>query len=419
MGKLETEVSKGIEVGNDHQVQTEPIVINNGAPNRKYKNLNLLKRTADKFSPEIFYVAKPASDSSGIKRASLEEILAFGLRTGRLPTNGDVTFVGGGGSAKGYWILGFATELRKHIEISKYVTTSVSSLLSLGQITDEETFVKFALKIPELLPERDYHRAIRLIKAAIGYLPGGYVKDRFDRLLKIMHYFQAEDLMTENGELVRNPKGVVQTDAFVEAVRSISGERTIGDLGNFIIMAIDYIHKRPVALGKEYREMPLYNVLAAAIALAKIIPYKGYNGSLLGDAGEVYNFPLLLKHIGKNAGTVVGVDLNYNNGIYKGLPFFAADEAWQGHVRNVIASTEQVEKFSEIPVDVLTQGDDYHKQQLKLFAPKIDGVLPGQINIPMPEREKLIELGRQAAKAFISRLRQPLWSIPYSFQYAT
>src|SRR3989338_2359785 len=387
---------------------------NNASP-----RLNFMGKVATILSPEIFYVANPASDHSEIQHPSLEEIIAFGLRTKRLPTNGKVTFVGSGGAAKGYWVLGFVNELKKYIKIDKYLVTSVPALLSIGEVAGPEKLETLAKKVHELLKEREHHRYVRIAKRMATLLTAGYFRKPLDSVGKLWNLLEAEEIQREDGTSIRSPKGIVTAEPLEAAIKELTGEKTLADIGNFTIMTMDYIKKGFVALGKEHPDTPLYHAVPAGIALQMIMPYKKYNGSLLGDAGPLYYFPLLKKYIDKDTTTIIGVDLNFNNDNHNGLPPFMADKAQQEHIADIEKTRERVANFTLASVEELLEIGDYSKQMLAYFAPKIDNVPSGAIDIPKPQRERLIEEGKQAARAFVSRLRQPVWNIPYSFQYAT
>ena len=375
--------------------------------------MGLAEKVAESFAPNVFYIANPSS-SDILQTPSMREVVAYALRSGRLPSRGKTTFIGSGASAKGYWILGFVTELWNHIEIDNYITSSISNMLVVGEEKGPKVLEELALRIPELLPERDISRGLKIARA----LMLGYYGKEITGLGKLLHLSEADDFESEEGKLIRNPRGVVTTSKLEDELKRLLGEKTVGE-SKFMVMVTDYKRECPVALGKEYPELPLYKAIMSAIALQMVIPYQQYKGGLFGDAGPVSYFPLLKELVDKDTKTIIAVDMNYRNGGYKGLPFFLADGAQQAYVRNKHQTRELMKNFTRVSPDELLDVGDYDRQRVAFVAPRIEGILPGTIDIPIEDRLKLIDEGKKAAKAFITRLRQPIWHIPHNFQYAT
>ncbi len=371
--------------------------------------MGLKEKIAESFAPNVFYVVNPVADNL-LQSPSTREVLAYALRSGRIPTRGKTALVGSGASAKGYWILGFVTELWKYIEIDAYITSSISSMLAVGEEKGAAALEDLALRIPELLPERDISTKLKVARAVTLGLYGGRIKG----LGKFLNLMEADDVGGEEGKLIRNPRGIVTTNKLEDELRHLLGEKPVGQT-KFKIMAIDYTKERPVALGDEYPEMPLHRAIMAAIALQMVIPYQKYNGSLFGDAGPVAYFPLIKELIGRDIRTIIAVDMNFRNGEYKGLPGFLADEAQQGYVRNKHQTRKLMTDFTSVPPEKLLSDDDYAKQRVAFVAPRVEGVPPGVLNIPIEDRLKLIDEGRKTAMAFITKFRQPIWYIPQSF----
>lgn len=370
--------------------------------------MDLIAKIATSLAPNVFYVVNPASDDK-LRSPTAREILAYGIRTGRLPTSGKTAFVGSGGASKGYWILGFATELWKYIEINAYITSSITSMLAVGEEKGSPVLEDLALRIPELLPERDISTKLKIAMA----LTLGLYTDKIKGLGKFLQLMEAEDIEGEGGRLIRNPKGVVITSKLEEELKQLLGDRKVGDT-KFKIMAIDYNKEGPVALGRDYPEMPLSQAIMAGIALQTVIPYQRYNGGLLGDAGPIAYFPLLKDLIDKNFRTIIAVDMNYRNGEYKGLPGILADGAHQGYVRNKHQTRQLMRDFTPVTPERLLSDDDYSKQRVAFVAPRIEGILPGAIKISIEDRLKLIDEGKKAASVFVKKFRQPMWYIPQS-----
>lgn len=373
----------------------------------------LRQRIAEALAPKVFYVANPSKDGI-LQDVAIREIGAYFVRTGRLPTSGKTAFIGSGASAKGYWILGFVTELWEYIEIDAYITSSISSMLAVGEEKGPKALEDLALKVPELLPERDISTKLKVARAFTLGLYGNKITE----LSKFLQLMEADDFEGEGGKLIRNPRGVVTTNKLEDELKRLLGDKKVGET-KFKIMATDYQKEGPVALGLEYPEMPLYRAIMAAIALQTVIPYQNYNGVLLGDAGPVAYFPLFKELIDRDVRTIIAVDMNFRNGEYKGLPDILADGAQQGYVRNKHQTRKLLGEFTSVPPEELLENDDYNRQRVAFVAPKVEKVLPGAINIPIEERLRLTDDGKKAAREFISKVRQPIWVMPQSFQYAT
>lgn len=410
-GTLEKEIKMGFSP-NGLTATPIPTSVTNGYLH-SIPDLSLRARLANTFVPEVFYIANPVADNI-LQAPTTREILSYAIRRGRLPTKGKTVLIGSGASAKGYWILGFVTELWKYIEINEYITSSISSMLAVGEEKGSSVLEDLALRIPELLPERDISTKLKLAQA----LTFGLYSDKIRDLGRFMQLMEADDIQGEDGKLIRSPRGVVTTSQLEDELKHLLGDKKVGDT-KFKIMVTDYNKEGPVALGQAYPEMPLYQAIMAAIALQKVVPYQKYNGGLFGDAGPVAYFPLFKELIDRDVRTVIAVDMNFRNGEYKGLPGLLADEAQQGYVRNKNQTRKLMKDFTPIPPEVLLEKDDYSEQRVAFVAPKIKGVLPGAINIPIEDRLKLIDDGKKAAKAFINKFRQPMWQMPQSFQYAT
>ena len=367
--------------------------------------MGLREKIAGSFAPEVFYISNPSGNNS-LQSLSTREAIAYSVRSARLPTSGKTVLVGSGASAKGYWILGFVKELWNHIKIDGYVTSSISSMLAVGEEKGPKVLEELALMVPELLAERDISRGLKIVSALLF----GIYRSKIERIGKLIYLSQADDFAGEEGRLIRNPIGVVTTTNLEEKLRQLLGETTVGQT-KFKIMVTDYTKEGPIALGKEYPEMPLYKAILSSIALQMVIPYQKYNGSLFGDAGPVAYFPMIKELIDNDVRTIIAVDMNYRNCIYKGLPFFLADEAQQGYIKNKHQTRKLMADFTRISPEQLLEKGDYDRQRVAFVSPQIERILPGAIYIPIEERSGLIDEGGKAAKEFITKFRQPLWHI--------
>lgn len=374
-----------------------------------------LSELVNRLASQPFYLVQPLnSKKENIKSLNINDIISYFLRTKSLPTAPKVTFIGGGGSAKGYWTLGFVSELLEYIKIDQYIVTSVSALLAVGQEKGTKELEEFALRVPELLVEE--RATLKILAQASNYIPFGIVDKLFARLILPLKLSQAEIDELSSGTLVMNPKGIFNVTKLEKELRNIFWEKKIGEMDNFIIMAIDYNTRRPVALGKEYPEMPVYTAILAGIALQMIIPYQRYSNSLFGDAGPVYNFPLLKELIDKDTKTIIAVDLNYNNVNSLGddsLPFFLVDKAQHGYIADKEMTRRLLREVVNAPPEEILRYGDRKNYKLSFNAPKIQDILTNSIYIPLPRRETLIAEGHMAAKELIERFRKPLWSIQY------
>ena len=250
-------------------------------------------RLADRVAPEIFYLANPVDGNRDVGKASSSEGLAYLLRTGRLPTNGELTVVASAGGPKAYWTHGFLLELTKYVEVNNFITDSSPSFHVLkDEFPSEKEFDDFILDIPKFLPERKIQTALKITHQLVKLLSIGRYGGIVENIGKLFNLSQAE-WEDSNGTLIRSPKGFVDISPLEEKLKMIVPDKTIRQKPNFTMLALNYTTGKLVALGKDTPDMPLYKAILASIALQMIIPFQKVNGSILGDAGSIYYLPLL------------------------------------------------------------------------------------------------------------------------------
>ena len=369
---------------------------------------------ANRLQPNVFYVVPALNGDTQIKSLTGKDVFSYLLKTGRVPYDPELVFVGGGGSSKAYWTLGFLLELLKYVRIDRYIVTSAPSFVIVYEKTkDLKLFEEFALGIPEMLPKKPIPTALRIARLmALGW----HYEDitQFGSFLNVL---SKEEVHLSDDVVVKAPKGAADTTPLERELDRILEGQPIGNFKTMYMMATDFgdgkgNHGGPVVLGRDYHDMPASRAAICSAALPLVLPYPQYAGHLFGDAGIIYNFPLLEELVGK-AHTIVGVDLDYNNGTnLDELPFFFADDARKSHVRNRHITNGLVRKLADTGADDLLQNNDRKKNRFYMEAPELPDVLPGNIDIPMPQRKELVTRGREAAEKAIQHFRQPIWNVP-------
>ena len=382
--------------------------------------MDLREKLAYSLIQRPFYILPGSSENNAgsISKISPTEYLAYRILTGQWPTsNPKVMFVGSGGSAKGYVVIGLLRRFHElGIKFDEYLVTSVLAFLTLYERTGDIYLTeKFALDIPELLKEKSAPRVMKWFdKMTLGYF-----HDHITSFARLAHLMQSQKYKLPDGGYLKTNNGFVQTAALENRLKEHLGEVPIGET-NMRITATDFTNRRLVVLGKDYPEMPAYRAVLIAISLPKIFAFVMHNGNLLADSGGVLNFPLLNQLIdkktnqkttliGPDISTIVAVDLayeaNYENGVPSGGIGGIVEADWiEAGIRNNLMVELLAERNAkQEPRDLVKNGDRRHMRTM-LITPETHDIPPGKIGIKIDQRHELIkqgyELGDLAAKDF-------------------
>lgn len=364
--------------------------------------MSLRDKIADAFVKEPFYLVETKNsngDSSNIQKISIKESAGYWIKTGKLPTNPGLTLIFSGGSVKTLYNLGFYKKLQESgISIGHYFLSSGSSPLVLSKlIEDFDEFEKFALDIPDLIEPLERQLVFQKLKKIDTLTEGIFRKSKLD---------------TGNTKIKVN-RGLVSTDKLEEKLKNYCKDKTIGEMENVTIMATDYSARKPVSLGIDYPNMPLYKAILASISLPKIFKPVEYDGRLFGDAGPLYHFPLKPNLLNNNK-TIIAIKLGHNNEEYS-IPIFYGYKGilFDGqYLLDDVTSSEVAElRLHELcgttAVDLSENGD---KKNFRVYLdlPTID-IPPNTIELKMDKRKELVDMGYEAAeKALYTKFRQPI-----------
>lgn len=370
-----------------------------------------------------FYLLPPAerNESSGISHINRREYLAYWLLTGKKPPEmPKVMYAGSGGSAKGYIAIGLAKKFKEYgIKFDGYVVASVLAFLLLERYTGNlEATEDFALKIPELLKEKDPPVALKLIdKVTLRYFHDGITN-----LGRLAHLLKAEKIQLPDGGFVNTNNGFVQTSALEAELKKHLGDVPIGKFKDFRILATDFTNHRLVVLGEDYPDMPAYRAILTGIALPKFFAFVMHKGNMLADSGNSVNFPLITNFYDKQMGTartiigheystVVALDLgyeaNYNNGSPDGgLSGVVKADSIEAVVRNQFITGILTERIAGATPHALVQNGDRRYLRTLLLIPETTDIPPGKIDIPMSQRRKLMEQGEELGERVIKEFRR-------------
>lgn len=373
--------------------------------------------------PRPFYLLPPAerNEFNAISQINKREYLAYWLLTGKRPPEmPKVMYIGSGGSAKGYIAIGLAKKFKEYgIKFDGHVVSSVLAFLLLEQYTGNlEATEDFALKIPELLKEKDPPVALKLIdKVTLSYFHDGITN-----LGRLAHLLKAERIQLPDGGFVNTNNGFVQTSALEAELKKHLGDIPIGEFKDFKILATDFTNHRLVVLGEDYPDMPAYRAILTGIALPKFFAFVMHKGNMLADSGNSVNFPLVTGFYDKQTGTTrtiigpeystifaldLGYEANYHNGLPDGgLSGVVKADSIEAVVRNHFVTGLLTEKIADATPPDLTQKGDRRYLRTLFLTPETTDIPPGKIDIPMQRRIKLMKQGEELGEKVIKEFRR-------------
>lgn len=371
--------------------------------------MGLGKFIADRLVSEPFYIVTTKNGHNSIKPITPAETIAYYLRTGSLPRDPKVTLVGSSGSAKGFVGAGVVKKLDEAgIDIGSYIVSSVSSFIAVYEITGRnyKAFEEFILQVPDLIEPLPPPLWVR---AAQKIAPKRY-STRLDFIGKFLTSIEPNELKTKDGAMTVN-QGLVSTKKLEDRLKEICGNAAIGDIKNLTIMATDYTEEKPVALGRDFPEMPLYKALLASISMGQRMRPIEHNSHLFGDGGYTYHLPLIRELLPQDSKTIICILLasyGERNGRqdYSGIMGFVDNLSKAIAINREVITKLLVENAAQTDISDLIKNGDRKNFRIKLIEPQIGEIPSGTIHIDMGRRLEFIELGYNAAEYALKDFRR-------------